>query len=152
MTTLTIYDRDGESIDIELPDDTRNYWDMHPQRHGGLFADFEESMVRCVVTIPPYDVPGEYTRGNHVVTRKVGYYDDMIRDTDGASVATGPLKDEINASAGSDSLVQAATGGYLPGHIAWACKGQYSGHEHFVSDDNYTETLIRDYNVPEELL
>ena len=152
MTEISIYDRDGEFHAIALPTDTRNYGDVNPQAHGGVFAGYDDMGVSVVKTVPPQDLPDDFCHGEHLVTETFGYYDDLIDHTDTESVARGVLDREIAASGRCDSLVQAAIDGHLPAMLAWATERYHGRDERFVSDSEYAETMINNYSVPEELL
>jgi len=78
---LEITDRNGDSIDVQLPDKCVNYWDVHPKAHGGLFTVFEDTHLTAVETIPPSAIPDDVYEDRHIVYEHYGHYDELIHRT-----------------------------------------------------------------------
>jgi len=149
---LTITDSTGDSIDVELPDDWVNYWDINPQQHGGLFTQFEDSGVTALETIPPSSIPDDVYEDRHLVYEHYGRYDELWTTIDGQDYPSEILGRELDARLNGGTLQQAAVDGMLPSSIAWCLTRTRSGREKVVPDNEYTETMTDYYSVPKELL
>jgi len=149
---LEIRDSNGNSIDVEVPDDWVNYWDADPKQHGGLFTQFEDSGVTALETIPPSSIPDDLLTESHLVYEYYADYDEFWTLANGQDQPSEILERELASRHHCDSLQQAAVDGMLPSAIAWCLTRTRSGREKVVPDNEYVETLTDYYTVPKELL
>jgi len=149
---LAITDSNGDSIDVELPDDWVNYWDLNPQQHGGLFTQFRDGSFRVIETVPPQELPNGLTEHEHMLHDYHCYYSDYIHQSDAGDCAQDMLKREISSLNNATDLLQVAVDGRLGSCLAWAAVRQPQAYTDWVADDRYTEHLPNKYGIPRELL
>jgi hypothetical protein len=149
---LEITDSSGDSIDVELPDDWVNYWDVNPQQHGGLFTWFGQSGVTVVETQPPSSIPDDVLTESHLVYDYYSPYDELWTTVDGQDQPSEILDRELASLSHCDSLQQAAVDGMLPSAMAWCVTRIHYDRQHTVAADDYADWLSTQYDIPRELL
>jgi len=149
---LEITDSNNNSIDVELPDECMNYWDVNPKAHGGLFTRFEDTHLTAVETMPPTAIPDDFHEDSHIVYEHHGRYDELIHRTSDGDRPSDILGRELDSLHNCAGLQHAAVDGTLPSALAWCLTRIPADHEQVVPDSEYTETLQDCYSVPQELL
>jgi hypothetical protein len=149
---LTITDSSGDSIDVELPDEWVNYWDVNPQQHGGLFTWFGQSGVTVVETRPPSSIPDDVLTESHLVYDYYSDYDEFWTTIDGQDYPSEILGRELDARLNGGTLQQAAVDGMLPSAMAWCLTEVHHDRRHTVAADDYADWLSTQYDIPRELL